>query len=167
MKQLSSPLQQYWPTVVERLPAAISESSLSVQAKSVLTFSDFVRDSIIAHPEWLSELESTPPLADEWQHYANWLQQALADVSDENTLMRELRLFRRRIMVRIAWAQTLSLVTEESILQQLSHLAETLIVAARDFAATFMISAERGHGVADLKRWLAGEVPPGPSVPFL
>ena len=133
MKQLSSPLQQYWPTVVERLPAAISESSLSVQAKSVLTFSDFVRDSIIAHPEWLAELESTPPLADEWQHYANWLQQALADVSDENTLMRELRLFRRRIMVRIAWAQTLSLVTEESILQQLSHLAETLIVAARDW----------------------------------
>ena len=133
MKQLSSPLQQYWPTVVERLPAAISESSLSVQAKSVLTFSDFVRDSIIAHPEWLAELESTPPLADEWQHYADWLQQTLADVSDENTLMRELRLFRRRIMVRIAWAQTLSLVTEESILQQLSHLAETLIVAARDW----------------------------------
>ena len=61
MKQLSSPLQQYWPTVVERLPAAISESSLSVQAKSVLTFSDFVRDSIIAHPEWLAELESAPP----------------------------------------------------------------------------------------------------------
>jgi GTP-binding protein Era len=34
--------------------------------------------------------------------------------------------------------------------------------AARDFAATFMISAERGHGVDDLKRWLAAEVPPGP-----
>ena len=32
----------------------------------------------------------------------------------------------------------------------------------RDFAATFMFSAERGHGVADLRRWLAGEVPPGP-----
>ncbi len=47
--------------------------------------------------------------------------------------MRELRLFRRRIMVRIAWAQTLALVTEESILQQLSYLAETLIVAARDW----------------------------------
>ncbi len=36
-------------------------------------------------------------------------------------------------MVRIAWAQTLALVTEESILLQLSHLAETLIVAARDW----------------------------------
>lgn len=34
--------------------------------------------------------------------------------------------------------------------------------AARDFAATFMISAERGHGVEDLRRWLAGEVPAGP-----
>lgn len=32
----------------------------------------------------------------------------------------------------------------------------------RDFAATFMISAERGHGVADLKAWLAGQLPPGP-----
>jgi GTP-binding protein Era len=34
--------------------------------------------------------------------------------------------------------------------------------AARTFAATFMISAERGHGVEDLRRWLAAEVPAGP-----
>ena len=34
--------------------------------------------------------------------------------------------------------------------------------AARDFAATFMISAERGHGVEDLRRWLAEQVPAGP-----
>jgi GTP-binding protein Era len=32
----------------------------------------------------------------------------------------------------------------------------------RDFAATFMISAERGHGVRDLARWLAAAVPEGP-----
>jgi GTPase len=32
----------------------------------------------------------------------------------------------------------------------------------RDFAATFMISAERGHGVEDLRKWLAGRVPEGP-----
>jgi GTP-binding protein Era len=30
------------------------------------------------------------------------------------------------------------------------------------FAATFMISAERGHGVEDLKEWLADRVPEGP-----
>lgn len=34
--------------------------------------------------------------------------------------------------------------------------------AVREFARTFMISAERGHGVADLRRWLAATVPPGP-----
>lgn len=32
----------------------------------------------------------------------------------------------------------------------------------REFAATFMISAERGYGVDDLKQWLAEQVPPGP-----
>lgn len=31
-----------------------------------------------------------------------------------------------------------------------------------DFAETFMISAEKGHGVDDLRRWLAGQMPEGP-----
>jgi GTP-binding protein Era len=34
--------------------------------------------------------------------------------------------------------------------------------AAFPFAATFMISAERGHGVDDLRRWLADRLPEGP-----
>ncbi len=34
--------------------------------------------------------------------------------------------------------------------------------AAFPFVQTFMISAERGHGVDDLRRWLAGEMPEGP-----
>ncbi len=46
--------------------------------------------------------------------------------------------------------------------------AETLLGLAMalnerfDFARTFMISAEKGHGVEDLRRWLAEEVPEGP-----
>ena len=31
-----------------------------------------------------------------------------------------------------------------------------------EFVKTFMISAEKGYGVADLKTWLAGEMPEGP-----
>jgi len=31
-----------------------------------------------------------------------------------------------------------------------------------EFVETFMISAEKGHGVDDLKRWLAGQLPTGP-----
>ncbi|MBF9044426.1 GTPase Era [Rhodobacterales bacterium HKCCE4037] len=34
--------------------------------------------------------------------------------------------------------------------------------AAFDFAETFMISAEKGHGVEDLREWLAGVLPEGP-----
>jgi GTP-binding protein Era len=34
--------------------------------------------------------------------------------------------------------------------------------ARRDFAATFMISAEKGYGVDDLRRWLAERLPEGP-----
>ncbi|WP_339949152.1 GTPase Era [uncultured Albimonas sp.] len=45
--------------------------------------------------------------------------------------------------------------------EALLTLAETLN-ARRDFARTFMISAEKGQGCADLKRWLAAEVPVGP-----
>lgn len=130
---LSSQLQQQWQTVSERLPASLPASSLSEQAQQVLTFSDFVQESISAHPDWLVELETSPPQAEEWREYAAWLHAALAEVTDDAALMRVLRQFRRQVMVRIAWAQALSLVSEESTLQQLSALAETLIVAARDW----------------------------------
>jgi GTP-binding protein Era len=41
----------------------------------------------------------------------------------------------------------------------------TLVAAATErvgFAATFMVAALTGDGIADLKAWLAGHVPPGP-----
>ena len=48
-------------------------------------------------------------------------------------------------------------VTSEVLL----GLSEKLNNAA-NFEATFVISAEKGHGVKDLKTWLAGELPKGP-----
>lgn len=44
---------------------------------------------------------------------------------------------------------------------QLLELTEKLN-GAYDFEKTFMISAEKGHGVKDMKEWLAGEMPEGP-----
>uniref|UniRef100_UPI0036F1E9EA hypothetical protein n=1 Tax=Citrobacter werkmanii TaxID=67827 RepID=UPI0036F1E9EA len=37
MKPLSSPLQQYWQTVVERLPEPLAEESLSAQTSDAST----------------------------------------------------------------------------------------------------------------------------------
>jgi GTP-binding protein Era len=44
---------------------------------------------------------------------------------------------------------------------QLLPLAETLN-AAHAFAATFMLSAVRGHGIEGFRDWLAATLPPGP-----
>ena len=133
MTPLSSQLQQHWHTLVERAPEDFPIATLSANAQAVFTFSDFVQQSLMAYPEWLVSLESEPPQADEWREYAGWLEAELAEVHDEMALMRALRVFRRRVMVRIAWSQALSLVSEEDTLQQLSHLAETLIVHARNW----------------------------------
>ena len=99
----------------------------------MLAFSDFVADSLLQHPEWWRQLTELPPQPDEWRHYADWLNAQLQPVSDEAALMRELRLFRRRMMVRIARMQTTGASSTEASLQQLSALAEALIVAARDW----------------------------------
>ncbi|MCU5771691.1 bifunctional [glutamate--ammonia ligase]-adenylyl-L-tyrosine phosphorylase/[glutamate--ammonia-ligase] adenylyltransferase [Erwiniaceae bacterium BAC15a-03b] len=115
----------------ERLALPLSQASAQQQA--VLAFSDFVSENMAQHPEWWQQLQQATPEPDEWRHYAAWLDQQLAAVSDESSLMRELRLFRRHMLVRIAWMQTLAISSTEQSLQQLSVLAETLIITARDW----------------------------------
>ena len=113
---------------MDPLPEGASSSQLGA-----LAFSDFIRDNLAKYPEWWQQLQAQPPLPDEWQHYAQWLQEKLVPVQDESSLMRELRLFRRHMLTRIAWMQALATSTTEQTLRQLSELAETLIVAARDW----------------------------------
>ena len=48
-------------------------------------------------------------------------------------------------------------VKSEALLELTAKMSE-----AYDFARVFMISAEKGHGVDDLRAWLAGELPEGP-----
>lgn len=100
---------------------------------AVLALSDFVGDALTMHPDWWQALHQQPPQPEEWRHYPDWLNTALAEVNDEAALMNVLRQFRRRILVRIAWSQILSTSTTEQTLKQLSELAETLIVAARNW----------------------------------
>ncbi|MDR0805249.1 MAG: bifunctional [glutamate--ammonia ligase]-adenylyl-L-tyrosine phosphorylase/[glutamate--ammonia-ligase] adenylyltransferase [Enterobacteriaceae bacterium] len=105
----------------------------SAQDGVALALSDFVSEGLVQHPQWWQTLHQQPPVADEAQYYSAWLHEQLADVTDETALLRQLRLFRRRIMIRIAWAQSLKLCDTRQTLSQLSILAETLIIAARDW----------------------------------
>lgn len=133
MMPLTPLLLQHQQTVLSHLPEEIDADRLTDEARAVLALSDFVSDSVAAFPAWIEDLTRTPPEAEEWQHYAAWLASALQDAGDEPALMRILRQFRRRIMVRIAWSQALEQVDTLITLKQLSVLAETLIIGARDW----------------------------------
>jgi Glutamine synthetase adenylyltransferase len=124
-------MQAQLAIVAERLN--MPPSAFTAEQAGALTFSDFIVDNLQQHPEWWQQLQQQPPLPDEWQHYSAWLNQALAGVENETSLMRELRLFRRHMLVRIAWMQALQHASTEQSLTQLSTLAEVLIAAARDW----------------------------------
>jgi len=106
---------------------------LTEGALRVLASSDFISENFIVHPQWWREIAANPPRVDEWQHYASELATSLAQVHDEAGLMKALRLFRKEKMLRISWSQAMQTSSCEQTLQQLSVLAETLIVAARDW----------------------------------
>ena len=107
--------------------------SADTRSAGVLAFSDFICESLQQHPAWWQQIQQQPPQAEEWQQYASWLNAALQPADSEATVMKVLREFRRHMLVRIAWMQTLSLAGTEDSLRQLSVLAEVLIVAARDW----------------------------------
>lgn len=134
MLPLSSVLHDHARNVLERWREHPEKPSLPDDASlAVLTSSEFVTDSLLAFPQWWHEIEQNPPQAQEWQLYRQWLDESLAQVTDENGLMRALRLFRRRILTRIAWSQSAQTSEAKDTLQQLSELAELLIVSARDW----------------------------------
>ncbi|QCP60914.1 bifunctional [glutamate--ammonia ligase]-adenylyl-L-tyrosine phosphorylase/[glutamate--ammonia-ligase] adenylyltransferase [Pantoea sp. SO10] len=124
-------MQAQLANVAERLN--LPSSAFTPEQAGALTFSDFILDNLQQHPEWWQHLQQQAPAPDEWQHYARWLNDVLHSVENETSLMRELRLFRRHMLVRIAWMHALQHATTEQSLQQLSTLAEILIAAARDW----------------------------------
>lgn len=118
----------------EALLALLPESlELTPQDGVALALSDFVSESLIFQPAWLNELHGVAPQDDGAERYLEWLGGAMAEVMDEASLMRTLRLFRRQMLMRISWAQSLSLCSTQKTLAQLSELAEALIVNARDW----------------------------------
>ena len=130
LPQLPAELQAQAASAAERL--GLAADVLTDAQRAALAFSDFIAENLQRQPEWWLALQQQPPQPDEWQHYARWLDDDIAAVDSEAALMRALRLFRRRILVRIAWMQCLHDASTEQSLQQLSVLAEVLIGRARD-----------------------------------
>jgi glutamate-ammonia-ligase adenylyltransferase len=83
----------------------VTNSEILDSSKYVFAFSDFVAASCTRDPAVLRDLIDSGDLLRRRQSndYGHKLKGLLADVSDEDTLMRLLRRCRRRELVRIAW----------------------------------------------------------------
>jgi glutamate-ammonia-ligase adenylyltransferase len=88
--------------------------------------SPFVAKHCVQSPALLhnSDLLNVP------SHYSQDLAHSLQDVKDETELMRALRLFRRREMIRIAWRDLAGWAPLEETLKSLSDLSDTMIEGA-------------------------------------
>ncbi|MFP1882636.1 bifunctional [glutamate--ammonia ligase]-adenylyl-L-tyrosine phosphorylase/[glutamate--ammonia-ligase] adenylyltransferase [Lonsdalea quercina] len=118
---------------LSRWPSSPALTTLSAEEQATVAMSDFVGDALARYPDWLHDIRQSPPVPDEWENYADALRLALSEVRDEAALMATLRTFRRRMLVRIAFAQALGTCRTEETLRQLSELAEVSVIAARDW----------------------------------
>lgn len=108
-----------------------------VQANlDILVQSNFLVEAFSRFPHWLTDFVQNPPLADERQYYQSWLNEQLVSVVDEAALMKTLRQFRHKMLIRLAWSQLIKASSDEQILLQLSELAEIIVVTARDWLYT-------------------------------
>ncbi|WP_027947731.1 bifunctional [glutamate--ammonia ligase]-adenylyl-L-tyrosine phosphorylase/[glutamate--ammonia-ligase] adenylyltransferase [Litchfieldella anticariensis] len=75
------------------------------QLARVLAISDFVVDTLIRYPDWLSSLDANGELdeAPDAETLSQWLDEALEDVEDEVGMQAVIRRFRRARMLGIVW----------------------------------------------------------------
>ncbi|WP_304163102.1 bifunctional [glutamate--ammonia ligase]-adenylyl-L-tyrosine phosphorylase/[glutamate--ammonia-ligase] adenylyltransferase, partial [Lonsdalea britannica] len=118
---------------LSRWPSSPALTTLSEEEQAAVAMSDFISDALARYPDWLHDIRQFPPAPDEWRGYADALRLTLNEVQDEAALMTALRTFRRRTLVRIAFAQALGTCSTEETLRQLSELAEVSVIAARDW----------------------------------
>lgn len=125
--------QQLWDKTQCSLSSSLNElAPFSEQEQQFLTFSPFAAEHLRVNPQWLIDIRQAAPIGSEWQTYETQLSEKLANIDNEDDLMRILRQFRHQQLVRIAWLQFFQLCDTPCTLKQLSVLAETLICAARD-----------------------------------
>lgn len=90
----------------------------------------FIAKNCAQYPDLLTDLISSGDLLTIPDNYTYHLDNQLLKVSDEASLMRMLRLYRRREMIRIAWRDLAGWASLEETLKSLSDLADAMIAAA-------------------------------------
>lgn len=115
------------------LPENLQNSEQIRPLAVAISLSNFVKLTLKKQPELLQQWIQQPPSLDNCGHYAYRLKEMLVKVENEEELGRELRLFRNREMAVLSFIQSNQLGSVEFVFQQLSDLAESLILSARDW----------------------------------
>ncbi len=105
--------------------------------RQVIGLSDFVFDQLMVNPQWIEFIFAGDLLLSDSliPTIEQQIEQVLSQTADEKGLERNLRLLRNQFQVMIAWRDLCHLVPLEHSLQEVSHLAQQLILGARDWLA--------------------------------
>nr|WP_237467818.1 bifunctional [glutamate--ammonia ligase]-adenylyl-L-tyrosine phosphorylase/[glutamate--ammonia-ligase] adenylyltransferase [Vibrio stylophorae] len=125
-------MEKNWQHFIERQPNWQQDWPVAEEAelRRVLGFSDFVCHNLSCDPTLLPWLVSARHNASLSEAYRTQLAQLLQPCQDENRLLTLLRQFRRQQMTRIAWRDFANLASLKESLQDLSALAEAMIMEA-------------------------------------
>jgi glutamate-ammonia-ligase adenylyltransferase len=96
--------------------------------EQAFALSDFIAEHCLKTPQILTELINQQLLFSEQLNFQHLLEQNIALAHDEISLNKLLRQFRTCHMLRIAWRDLLNMQSIESSLQQVSELANQLIL---------------------------------------
>ncbi|MGV6988693.1 bifunctional [glutamate--ammonia ligase]-adenylyl-L-tyrosine phosphorylase/[glutamate--ammonia-ligase] adenylyltransferase [Testudinibacter sp. P80/BLE/0925] len=113
--------------------ALLDKSEFAQQLQTALSLSDFMSDVLHKQPHLVAQWAQQPPSLQSCADYPARLQAELARVETEEQLYALLRRFRNREMAALSFCQSLNLMTVEQNFTALSQLAESLIVATRDW----------------------------------
>lgn len=128
LQQDFAALWQHWLVLAEQHNIHLSDE-LRAQLPRVWLCSDFVTQACLAKPSLLQELQKSSDLVREYgaDHYSHALRPQIAGCADEAALMKLLRLFRRREMLRIVWRDLAGSAPLAETLADLSQLADACI----------------------------------------
>lgn len=149
--ELEQVAQVHWQGVTERHGESWQHSLSPENAhrlKHAFAQSDYVAEQIKSNPDWLDVCLS----ASTSQSFHNLLREQLSEITDESALHKVLRDFRNQQMVSIAIKDVLNEQPIETSLQQVSDLADALILNAYDwlyqhFCSKFATPEEDGKAL--------------------
>lgn len=160
-QEIGAQLDEAWEVYTQACAEAgvppVTHDELRILMRRVWVYSDFVAETTQRHPELFYELcRSGSLFADKPFHrYLAELRELLEPLRDDNALMRALRIFRRREMLRIAWRDLAGWAELPETLQNLTFLADACVRVSLDklyaeFTKDYGVPAGASHEVQPL-----------------